>query len=149
MAKKISIIGAGNVGASCAQRLAERDYADIVLLDVVAGLPQGKALDILESAPILKFNSRIIGTNDYQETANSDLVIITSGSPRKPGMTRDELLKIFDEIKDRIWIPHQVALEFHDERLNVIKSLMAAYDKIDKMEKENYDKIKLRAATPP
>lgn len=94
MAKKISIIGAGNVGASCTQRLAERDYADIVLLDVVAGLPQGKALDILESAPILKFNSRIIGTNDYQETANSDLVIITSGSPRKPGMTRDELLKI-------------------------------------------------------
>jgi len=92
--RKITIIGAGNVGASCAQRLAERDYADIVLLDIIAGLPQGKALDILESAPIIKFNSRIIGTNDYKETANSDVVIITSGSPRKPGMTRDELLKI-------------------------------------------------------
>lgn len=98
MANKISIVGAGNVGASCAQRLTERDYADIVLLDVVAGLPQGKALDILESAPINGFNSRTIGTNDYHETANSDVVIITSGSPRKPGMTRDELLRINQNI---------------------------------------------------
>jgi len=93
LTKKISIIGAGNVGASCAQRLAERDYADIVLVDIIDGLPQGKALDILESAPILNFNSRIIGTNNYPETANSDVVVITSGSPRKPGMTRDELLR--------------------------------------------------------
>ncbi|MFC2017100.1 malate dehydrogenase [Chloroflexota bacterium] len=89
---KISIIGAGNVGASCAQRIAERGYADIVLMDIIDGLPQGKALDILESAPILNFNSRIAGTNSYQETANSDVVIITSGLGRKPGMTRDELL---------------------------------------------------------
>lgn len=98
MKSRITVIGAGNVGASCAQRLAERDYADIVLLDVIAGLPQGKALDILESAPISKFNSRVIGTNDYQETANSDVIIITSGSPRKPGMTRDELLRINQNI---------------------------------------------------
>jgi len=90
---KITIIGAGNVGASCAQRLAERDYADVVIVDIIAGLPQGKALDIFESAPILKFNSCIIGTNDYLETADSDVVIITSGSTRKPGMTRDELLR--------------------------------------------------------
>jgi malate dehydrogenase len=80
------------VGASCAQRIAERGYADIVLVDIIEGLPQGKALDILESAPILSFDSHIVGTNSYEETANSDVVIITSGIGRKPGMTRDELL---------------------------------------------------------
>jgi len=90
--KKVSIIGAGNVGAACAQRIAERGYANVVLVDIVPGLPQGKALDILESAPVLNFDSRIIGTNSYQETANSDVAIITSGLGRKPGMTRDELL---------------------------------------------------------
>ena len=89
---KISVIGAGNVGASCAQRIAERGYADVVLMDIVEGLPQGKALDILQSAPIFSFDSRLTGTNSYQETANSDVVIITSGIARKPGMTRDELL---------------------------------------------------------
>ncbi len=89
---KISVIGAGNVGAFCTQRIADRGYADIVLVDIVEGLPQGKALDILESAPVCGFDTRIIGTNSYQETANSDVVIITSGVPRKPGMTRDELL---------------------------------------------------------
>jgi len=90
--KKISIIGAGNVGASCAQRIAEKGCADIVLVDIILGLPQGKALDILESAPILNFDSHLIGTNNYEETAGSDVVIITSGLSRKPGMTRDELL---------------------------------------------------------
>jgi len=94
MACKISIIGAGNVGASLAQRLVEKDFADIVLLDIVAGLPQGKALDIYQSSPITDFSSKIIGTNDYQDTAGSDVVIITSGIGRKPGMTRDELLEI-------------------------------------------------------
>ena len=89
---KVSIIGAGSVGASCAQRIAERGYADVVLLDIIEGLPQGKALDILESAPILNFSSHLTGTNSYQETANSDVVIITSGSARKPGMSRDDLL---------------------------------------------------------
>ena len=89
---KISIIGAGNVGATCAQRIVEKGYADIVLVDIIQGLPQGKALDILESAPILNFSSRLIGTNDYQATANSDVVIITSGIGRKPGMNRNELL---------------------------------------------------------
>ncbi|MBI2830070.1 MAG: malate dehydrogenase [Chloroflexi bacterium] len=99
---KISIIGAGNVGASCAQRLVERGYADIVLVDIVPGLPQGKALDISESGPIIGFDSQIVGTNDYKATAKSDLVIITSGLSRKPGMTRDELLlanmKIISEV---------------------------------------------------
>ena len=93
MTNKISIIGAGNVGASCAQRMAERGYADIVLLDIIKGLPQGKALDILESAPICGFDTRITGTNNYQETADSDVVVVTSGSARKPGMSRDELLQ--------------------------------------------------------
>ena len=92
MRNKISIIGAGNVGATCAQRIVERGYADIVLMDIVDGLPQGKALDILESAPIVNFDSNLTGTNSYEETANSDVVVITSGSGRKPGMTREELL---------------------------------------------------------
>ena len=93
MPDKITIIGAGNVGATCAQRIAERDYADIVLLDIIEGLPQGKALDIIESAPMVGFNSHILGTNHYEETADSDVVVITSGIGRKPGMTRDELLQ--------------------------------------------------------
>jgi len=92
IASKITIVGAGNVGAACAQRIAERGYADIVLVDIVNGLPQGKALDILQSAPLLNFDSHLIGTNSYDETANSDVVIITSGLGRKPGMTRDDLL---------------------------------------------------------
>jgi malate dehydrogenase len=93
MNNKISIIGAGNVGASCTQRIAERGYADIVLVDVIEGLPQGKALDIMESAPIGGFDIRITGTNSYQETADSDVVVVTSGLARKPGMGRDELLQ--------------------------------------------------------
>ena len=92
MLKKISIIGAGSVGASCAQRIVEKGYADVVLMDIIEGLPQGKALDILESAPVLNFDSHLVGTNNYQETASSDVVIITSGLARKPGMTRGELL---------------------------------------------------------
>lgn len=92
MRSKVSIIGAGMVGGTCAQRIAERGYADIVLVDIIEGLPQGKALDILESAPILGLDSRIIGTNSYEETAESDVVVITSGVPRKPGMSRDDLV---------------------------------------------------------
>jgi len=89
---KVTIIGAGNVGASCAQRMTEKGYADVVLLDIIEGLPQGKALDILESSQILGFNSKITGTNSYEATAGSDVVIITSGVARKPGMSRDDLL---------------------------------------------------------
>ena len=94
MPKKISVIGAGNVGASLAQRLVEKDFADIVLLDIVEGLPQGKALDIKESAPVVGFNANIKGTNDYKDTAGSEVVVVTSGIGRKPGMSRDELLGI-------------------------------------------------------
>jgi malate dehydrogenase len=92
MRKKITVVGAGNVGATCAQRLAERGYADIVLVDIIEGMPQGKALDILESGPVVGFDSNVIGTNSYAETAGSDIAIITSGVPRKPGMSRDDLV---------------------------------------------------------
>ena len=90
---KVTVVGAGNVGGTTAQRLAERNYADVVLVDIVEGLPQGKALDILESGPVLGFDSNVTGTNGYEESADSDVVVITSGSPRKPGMSRDDLLK--------------------------------------------------------
>jgi malate dehydrogenase len=94
------------VGASCAQRIVEQGYADIVLVDIVPGLAEGKALDILQSAPIINFDSHTTGTTGYQETANSDVVIITSGFSRKPGMTRDELLlanmKIVGEVTSNV-----------------------------------------------
>ncbi len=94
MAKsKVTVVGAGNVGGTTAQRLAERNYADVVLVDIVEGLPQGKALDILESGPVIGFDSNVTGTNGYEEGAGSEIVVITSGSPRKPGMSRDDLLK--------------------------------------------------------
>ena len=89
---KITVVGAGNVGATLTQRLAERNYADIVLVDIVLGLPQGKALDMLEAGPILGYDSLVTGTNGYDETAGSDVVLITSGVARKPGMSRDDLL---------------------------------------------------------
>jgi malate dehydrogenase len=90
---RITVVGAGNVGATLAQRLVERDYADVVLVDIVEGLPQGKALDMLEAGPIIGYDSKVIGTNGYQETAGSSICVITSGVPRKPGMSRDDLVK--------------------------------------------------------
>jgi len=96
--KKVTVVGAGNVGGTTAQRVAERNYADVVLVDIVEGLPQGKALDILESGPIVGYDSNVIGTNSYDDTAGSDVVVITSGIPRKPGMSRDDLLKTNQEI---------------------------------------------------
>jgi malate dehydrogenase len=90
---KVSVIGAGMVGGAVAQYLALRDYADIVLVDIVEGLPQGKALDLAESAPVLAYDSALTGTNGYEETAKSDIVVITSGIARKPGMSRDDLLR--------------------------------------------------------
>jgi malate dehydrogenase len=93
MRSKVSIMGAGNVGATCAFRIAGKGYADIVLLDVVEGLPQGKALDMLEATPIMDSDVKITGTNDYRDTAGSDIVVITSGAARKPGMSRDDLVR--------------------------------------------------------
>lgn len=89
---KISIVGAGNVGATAAHLCAEKQLGDIVLVDIVAGVPQGKALDIFESSPVDRFDSRLVGTQDYKDTANSDVVVITAGIPRKPGMSRDDLI---------------------------------------------------------
>jgi malate dehydrogenase len=94
MRKKITVVGAGNVGATLVQRLAERDYADIVMVDIVEGLPQGKALDLRETGPVVGYDSYITGTNSYKETAASDICVITSGLPRKPGMSRDDLVEI-------------------------------------------------------
>jgi malate dehydrogenase len=106
MRRKVSVIGAGNVGATCAFRIAEKGYADIVLLDIIAGLPQGKGLDMLEATPIIDSDVKIMGTNDYEETANSDIVVITSGASRKPGMSRDDLvltnMKIVREVTEKV-----------------------------------------------
>ena len=92
MRNKVSVIGAGNVGATLAQRIAEKGYADVVVVDIIDGLPQGKGLDMLQTGPITGSDARVIGTNSYEETANSDIVAITSGVPRKPGMSRDDLV---------------------------------------------------------
>ncbi len=92
MRNKITVVGAGNVGATTAQRLAERDYADIVLVDIVEGMPQGKCLDLNEAGPVVGYEANLTGTNGYEETSGSDIVVITSGFPRQPGMSRDDLL---------------------------------------------------------
>jgi malate dehydrogenase len=92
MRRKVTVIGAGNVGANTAQKIAAKELADVVLVDVVDGVPQGKGLDMLESAPVEGYDVKITGTNGYDETANSDIVVITAGFPRKPGMSRDDLL---------------------------------------------------------
>ncbi len=92
MDKKVTIVGAGFVGATAAQRMAEKELADVVLVDIVEGVPQGKALDLTQAAAVEKHDSKILGTNAYEASANSDIVIITAGIPRKPGMSRDDLL---------------------------------------------------------
>jgi len=89
---KVTVVGAGNVGATTAQRIAEAGLADVVLVDIVEGLPQGKALDLAEAAPVVGHDARITGTNDYADTAGSDIVVVTSGLARQPGMSRDDLL---------------------------------------------------------
>lgn len=98
MQKKITVVGAGNVGASCALFLAQQELGDVVLIDILEGVPQGKALDILQSSSIQNFDSNVTGTNDYADTANSDIVVITAGLARKPGMDRLDLLKKNAEI---------------------------------------------------
>ncbi len=92
--KKITVVGAGNVGATTAQLLAQKDFCDVVLVDIVEGMPQGKALDLMQAGPVYGYDTQIAGTNGYEETAGSDLIVITSGLPRKPGMSRDDLLKV-------------------------------------------------------
>jgi malate dehydrogenase len=98
--KKVTVVGAGNVGANCAVRIADKELADVVLVDVVEGVHQGKGLDLLQSGPVQGYDVNITGANDYEPTANSDIAIITAGFPRKPGMSRDDLLMAnFEVIK--------------------------------------------------
>ncbi len=92
MDKKVTVVGAGNVGATTAQRLAEKELCDVVLIDIIEGVPQGKALDLMEAAPVEKHDAKLVGANTYDASADSDIVIITAGLPRKPGMSRDDLI---------------------------------------------------------
>src|SRR5438270_1734072 len=106
MRKKVSIVGAGNVGATAAHWIASKELADVVLVDIAEGIPQGKALDLLQAMPIEKRDSHVLGSNDYDATANSDIVVITAGIPRKPGMSRDDLLntnyKIMQDVVGKV-----------------------------------------------
>jgi len=92
MRKKVTVVGAGNVGANVALRIADKELADVVLVDILEGIPQGKGLDLLQSGPVQGYDVVVTGANDYEPTANSDIVVITAGFPRKPGMSRDDLL---------------------------------------------------------
>lgn len=92
MRKKVTVVGGGNVGATCALRIAEKELADVVIVDIMEGVPQGKALDLMQSGPVQGYDCTLTGANDYEPTANSDVVVITAGFPRKPGMSRDDLL---------------------------------------------------------
>jgi len=93
MNRKVTVVGAGNVGATTAQRISDRELADVVLIDIVEGMPQGKGLDMMEATPVEGSDGRVVGTNDYADTAGSDIVVITAGLARKPGMSRDDLLQ--------------------------------------------------------
>ena len=92
MRRKVTIVGSGNVGATAAHWIVDKELADVVLIDIIEGVPQGKALDLLQSGPVEGFDSHLVGTNDYRDSADSDIVVITAGLPRKPGMSRDDLL---------------------------------------------------------
>ncbi|MGH9470959.1 MAG: malate dehydrogenase [Terriglobia bacterium] len=98
MRRKVTVIGSGNVGSTVAQRVADNELADVVLVDIVEGVAQGKGLDMLEAGPIVGYDARVTGTNDYADTANSDVVVMTAGLPRQPGMSRDDLLKANYEV---------------------------------------------------
>src|SRR5260221_7731359 len=106
---KVTVVGAGNVGATCAQVLAVRDYADVVLVDIKEGLPQGKALDINQMGAVLGYEPNVVGSNEYDATAGSSVVVITAGLPRSPGMSRDDLVSTNEKIvKD---VTEQVAAQ--------------------------------------
>ncbi|MGN6758245.1 MAG: malate dehydrogenase [Thermomicrobiales bacterium] len=94
MRQKVTVVGAGATGATSAQYIAQKGYADVTLVDIIPNLPQGKALDLMEAGPVIGYDAQVVGANDYDATAGSDVVVITSGSPRKPGMSRDDLLKV-------------------------------------------------------
>ena len=115
--RKVTVVGAGNVGATAAQRIVDKELADVVLVDIVEGVPQGKALDLAESGPVEGYDCRLTGTNNYAETANSDIVVITAGIPRKPGMSRDDLLHTnYDIVKGVTEQVVETLTELHHHR---------------------------------
>jgi len=122
--RKVTVVGAGNVGATCAQVLATRDYADVVLVDIKENLPQGKALDINQMAPILGFEPRVLGSNGYEETAGSDVVVITAGLPRSPGMSRDDLVTTNEKIVGSV--TEQVVAQSPDAILVIVSNPLDA-----------------------
>lgn len=124
MDKKVTVIGAGNVGATAAQRLAEKELCDVVLIDIIEGVPQGKALDLAEAAPIEKHDAHVTGANDYELTAGSDIVIITAGIPRKPGMSRDDLISTNAGIMKSV--TEQVAKHSPDSVLIIVSNPLDA-----------------------
>jgi malate dehydrogenase len=122
--RKVTVVGAGNVGATCAQVLATRDYADVVIVDIVENLPQGKALDINQMGAVLGYEPRVTGSNGYEETAGSDVVVITAGVPRKPGMSRDDLVTTNEKIvKD---VTEKVVAQSPDSILIVVSNPLDA-----------------------
>jgi malate dehydrogenase len=102
MRSKITVIGAGNVGATAAQEIVRGDYADVVLVDIIEGLPQGKALDMNQAGPVIGYEARVTGTNSYEDTVGSDVIVVTSGKPRSPGMSRDDLVTTNQAIVDSV-----------------------------------------------
>ncbi len=102
MNRKVTVVGSGNVGATAARSIADKELADVVLVDILQGVPQGKGLDMLEACPIEKSDARVLGSNDYADTANSDVVVITAGVARKPGMSRDDLLNINFKVMQQV-----------------------------------------------
>ena len=122
--EKITVVGAGNVGATTAQRLAERDYADVVLVDIVEGLPQGKALDMNEAGPVVGYEPNVVGSNGYDETAGSAICVITSGRARTPGMSRDDLLQ--DQSGDRADVTKNLVERSPDTILIVVTNPLDA-----------------------
>ena len=124
MRGKVTVVGAGNVGATVAQEVARRDYADVVLVDIKEGLPQGKALDLNEAGPVLGYEPRIVGSNGYEESAGSQVVVITAGLPRKPGMSRDDLVTTNEEIVASV--TEQAVAESPDAILVVVSNPLDA-----------------------
>jgi malate dehydrogenase len=117
MRRRITVVGAGNVGATVAQEVARRDYAEVVVVDIVEGLPQGKALDLAQAGPVLGYEPAITGTNGYEDTAGSDVVVVTSGKPRTPGMSRDDLVTTNEKIVGSVT---QSALEHSPDALVLV-----------------------------
>jgi malate dehydrogenase len=128
--RKVTVVGAGNVGATCAQELARRDYCDVVLVDIKEGLPQGKALDINQSGPVLGYEPGVVGTNGYDETAGSEVVVITAGLPRQPGMSRDDLVTTNEKIVGSV--TEQVVAESPDAILIVVSNPLDAMCEVAK-----------------